>query len=429
MADRGELLVVVHRVPYPPDKGDKIRSYNQIKFLVEQGWKVHLCTLADDPSDMQHAVELLKLCASVAIEPLHPKLQKIKSLSAIFMGLPMSARYFYSKNLQQRVNDVLGNHPISAVLCYCSPMAEYLRRASVNPLPYGRNRHVSYIMDLVDVDSDKWEQYAKRHSAPMKWVYNLESRLLHRYERSITGWFDAVVLVSEAEANVFRHRVGCQHKIRAVGNGVDLAYFHPADKKTVRANSRISFCGAMNYLPNVDAVCWFAREVLPRIREKLGEVEFWIIGGAAGDEVRALGNLPGVRVTGRVDDVRPFVWDSDLAVAPIRIARGIQNKVLEAMAMGVSTLVSPQAFEGLEAETGRELTVSPAEPDEFAAVAIELLRDPQRRHDIARNARLMVEEKYSWEGRLQVLDDLLLGSFRDISEVQTAAQLRGQISV
>jgi polysaccharide biosynthesis protein PslH len=429
MTDRGELLMVVHRVPYPPDKGDKIRSFNQLKFLVERGWKVHLCTLADDPSDMQYAVELLKLCASVTIEPLHSKLQKIKSLSAIIMRLPMSARYFYSENLQQRVNDVLGNHPISAVLCFCSPMAEYLRRASVNPLPHGRSRHVSYIMDLVDVDSDKWGQYAEHHSAPMKWVYHLESQLLHRYERSVTDWFDAVVLVSEAEADVFRNRTGYRHKIHAVGNGVDLAYFHPADKKNIRTNTRISFCGAMNYLPNIDAVCWFAREVLPRIREELGEIEFWIVGGAAGNDVRALENLPGVRVTGRVDDVRPFVWDSDLSVAPIRIARGIQNKVLEAMAMGVATLVTPQAFEGLEAEAGRELIVSPAEPEEFAAVAIELLRDPQRRQDIARYARLMVEEKYSWEGRLQVLDDLLLGSFRDISEVQPAAQLRGQLYV
>jgi len=414
--------MVVHRVPYPPDKGDKIRSYNQLKFLVGQGWKVHLCTLADDPSDMQYAVELLKLCASVTIEPLHSKLQKIKSLTAIFRRLPMSARYFYSENLQQRVNDILAKHPISAVLCFCSPMAEYLRRASVNPLPHGRSRHVSYIMDLVDVDSDKWEQYAKRHSAPMKWVYRLESQLLHHYERSVTEWFDAIVLVSEAEADVFRNRTGCQQKIHAVGNGVDLAYFHPADKETIRTNIRISFCGAMNYLPNIDAVCWFAREVLPLIRQKLGEIEFWIVGGAVGDDVRSLENLPGVQVTGRVDDVRPFVWNSDLAVAPIRIARGIQNKVLEAMAMGVAALVTPQAFEGLEAEAGREIVVSPAEPEEFAAVAIELLCDHQRRQDIARNARLMVEEQYSWDGRLQVLDDLLLGSFRNISEVKAAAQ-------
>lgn len=426
MTDRGELLMVVHRVPYPPDKGDKIRSYNQLKFLVERGWRVHLCTLADDPSDMQHAVELLKLCSSVSIEPLHSKLQKIKSLSAIFMRLPMSARYFYSKSLQRQVNDILANHPITAVLCFCSPMAEYLRKATATPLPRERNRHVSYIMDLVDVDSDKWEQYAERHSAPMKWVYHLESRLLHRYERSVTDWFDAVVLVSEAEADVFRNRVSGQQNIRAVGNGVDLAYFHSADNKTIRTNRRISFCGAMNYLPNVDAVCWFAREVLPRIREKLGDVEFWIVGGAAGDDVRALENLPGVRVTGRVDDVRPFVWDSDLAVAPIRIARGIQNKVLEAMAMGVATLVTPQAFEGLEAEAGRELIVAPAEPEDFAAVAIELLSDPLRRQTIARHARQMVEEKYSWEGRLQVLDDLLLGSFKDNSGARAAARLRGQ---
>jgi len=402
--------MLVHRVPYPPDKGDKIRSFNQLKFLVEQGWRVHLCTLADDPEDFQHATELKKLCASVTIEPLNPKLQKVKSVMAPLMGRPMSARYFYNSKLQNRVNEILRERPISAVLCFCSPMAEYLRKASVNPLPRERNRQITYVMDLVDVDSDKWEQYAKRHTVPMKWVYRTEGMLLHTYERQVTEWFDAVVLVSDAEAEVFRQRVGLPHKIHGVGNGVDLDYFCPAVAKTPRQNMRISFCGAMSYMPNIEAVCWFAHEVLPRIREALDEVEFWIVGGGAGEDVCELEKLPGVRVTGRVNDVRPFVWDSDLAVAPIRIARGIQNKVLEAMALGVAALVTPQAFEGLEAEAGHDLVVVPAEPEGFAIATIALLRDPERRNEIARHARQTVEAKYSWQGRLQRLDELLLGN-------------------
>lgn len=416
MVSKGELLMIVHRVPYPPDKGDKIRSYNQLKFLVEQGWRVHLCALADDPADLQHAAELKKLCASVTLEPINPKLQKIKSLTAPLMGLPMSAHYFYNKKLQLRVNAVLREQPITAVLCFCSPMAEYLRRASVT-----RNRQISYVMDLVDVDSDKWEQYAERHSFPMKWVYRMEGKLLHTYERQVTEWFDAVILVSDAEAGVFRRRVGLPHKIHGVGNGVDLDYFTPSAEKRSSRNLRISFCGAMSYMPNIEAVCWFAHEVLPRIREALGEVEFWIVGGGAGEEVRALEKLPGVRVTGRVEDVRPFVWDSDLAVAPIRIARGIQNKVLEAMALGVAALVSPQAFEGLEAEAGRDLVVVPAEPEAFAKAAVELLRDPERRRAIAANARQTVKEKYSWEGRLQMLENLLLGNLPEELSVRSVA--------
>jgi sugar transferase (PEP-CTERM/EpsH1 system associated) len=414
MVTRGDLLMIVHRVPYPPDKGDKIRSFNELKFLVDQGWRIHLCALVDDPADFQHAAELKKLCASVTLEPISPKLQKIKSVTAPLMGLPMSARYFYNKKLQQRVNAVLSEQPITALLCFCSPMAEYLRRASVT-----RSRQISYVMDLVDVDSDKWEQYAERHSVPMKWVYRMEGKLLHTYERQVTEWFDAVILVSDAEADVFRRRVGLPHKIHGVGNGVDLNYFTPSAEKKSNRNLRISFCGAMSYMPNIEAVTWFAHEVLPRIREALGEVEFWIVGGGAGEEVRALEKLPGVRVTGRVDDVRPFVWDSDLAVAPIRIARGIQNKVLEAMALGVAALVTPQAFEGLEAEAGRDLVVVPAESEAFAKAAIELLRDPERRQSIAGSARKMVEEKYSWEGRLQVLETLLLRDFPEAPLTRT----------
>jgi sugar transferase (PEP-CTERM/EpsH1 system associated) len=416
----GELLMLVHRVPFPPDKGDKIRSYNQLKYLVDQGWRVHLCTLADDPADLQYVEELKKMCVSVVIEPLNSRVQKLKSVSAPLMGLPMSSRYFYNEKLQERVNAVLSQQPISAVFCFCSPMAEYLRRASVDPLLRKQSRPITYVMDLVDVDSDKWEQYANRYPAPMKWIYSLEGRLLKRYERQVTEWFDAVILVSEEEANVCRQRTGCEHKIHAVGNGVDLSYFYPNTEDKPPRNVRISFCGAMGYLPNVDAVCWFAREVLPRIRMALGDVEFWIVGGGGGDDVQKLKKLPGVRVTGRVDDVRPFVWDSDLSVAPIRIARGIQNKVLEAMAMGVAALVTPQAFEGLEAEAGRDIVVAPAEPEAFATEAIELLRNPERRQAITQSARRIVVAEYSWEGRLRVLDDLLRGNYSGEVSLQAA---------
>jgi len=410
---RGDLLMIVHRIPFPPDKGDKIRSFNQLKYLSGRGWRVHLCTLADDPDDMRHVEELKKYCASVSVEPLNPKLQKIKSLSAPLRGLPMSAAYFYNERLQRRVDEVLQSCPVSAVFCFCSPMAEYLRRSSLQPLARGKERRVRYVMDLVDVDSDKWRQYAQRAAVPMKWVYGMEGRLLRRYEREIAGQFDATLLVSVAEAEIFRQRAGGGDSIHAVSNGVDLDFFHAAPGGEGMPGARISFCGAMGYRPNIDAVCWFAREVLPRVREALGEVEFWIVGGGAGEEVLALGNLPGVKVTGRVADVRPFVWDSQLAVAPIRIARGIQNKVLEAMALGVAALVTPLAYEGLEAQAGRDLAVAEAEPEAFAAAAVELLRDPEKRRAVALSARRAVTERYSWEGRLRMLEDLLAD---DVSE-------------
>lgn len=405
-AAKGEILMIVHRIPYPPDKGDKIRSFNQLKFLAERGWQVHLCTLADDPDDMKHVGALLQYCASVQVEPLSPGIQKLRSLVAPLSGRPMSACYFYNARLQQKVDELLLTRPVKAVFCFCSPMAEYLLRSRQRPLIDPKTREVSLVMDMVDIDSDKWDQYARRSTGPMKWLYLLEGRLLRRYERQVADFFDATLLVSGAEAESFRQRAqGCRG-IVAVSNGVDHQYFHAAFRES-DGRKRISFCGAMGYLPNVDAVRWFALEVLPRIREALGEVEFWIVGGGAGEEVWSLEKLPGVHVTGRVEDVRPYVWDSDLSVAPIRIARGIQNKVLEAMSMGIPALVTPQAFEGLEAVAGVEVGVSVADPDTFAAAAVELLSDPEKGRAMARRARQTVLDRYSWTGRLQMLDRIL----------------------
>ena len=408
MAVRGDLLMIVHRVPYPPDKGDKIRSFNQLKFLAGQGWRIHLCALADDPADLKHAGELGKFCASVAIERINPKCNKLISALAPLHGFPMSSRYFYNSKLQSRINDILSRHPVSAVFCFCAPMAEYLRKSPHNPLMREKDIRITCVMDLVDVDSDKWEQYARHHHAPLKWAYQIEGQLLHRYEQRILQSFDAVALVSEAEAEVFRKRTGFYNKIYAVGNGVDLDYFHPVSVKTSADCYAITFCGAMNYLPNVDAVCWFANEVLPHIRKVIENVEFWIVGGGATHDVKALEKYPWVKVTGRVPDVRPYVWKSHLSVTPVRIARGIQNKVLEAMAMAVPTLVTPQAFEGLEVEAGKDVFVAPAEAEVFAAKALEALGDPELRQTVAFNARRMMEEKYSWNSRLLLLDNLLL---------------------
>ena len=413
MAVRGDLLMIAHRAPYPPDKGDKIRSFNQLKFLADQGWRIHLCALADDPADLEHVGELGKFCASVAIERINPKRNKLVSVLAPLHGFPMSARYFYNTKLQNRINEILSCHSISAVFCFCAPMAEYLRKSPYNPLMREKNIRTTCVMDLVDVDSDKWEQYARHHQPPLKWAYQIEGRLLHKYEQRILQSFDAVTLVSDAETEVFRKRTGFHNKIYAVGNGVDLDYFRPSSEETASDRYVITFCGAMNYLPNVDAVCWFAHEVLHRIRKVFDNVEFWIVGGGATREVKALEKSPWVKVTGRVPDVRPYVWKSHLSITPVRIARGIQNKVLEAMAMGVPALITPQAFEGLEVEAGKDVFVAPAEPEAFAAKALELLADPTLRQTAALNARRMMEEKYSWNARLQMLDALLSREFSE----------------
>jgi sugar transferase (PEP-CTERM/EpsH1 system associated) len=401
---RGDLLMLVHRIPYPPNKGDKIRSYNLLRYLASKGWRIHLCALADKAADLVHQKALQAYCASVRIEPLNPRLQKAKSLAAVLQGRPLSAGYYYRKSLQRVVDEILNTQDVKAVFCYCSPMAEYLFRSDVDV--FGSLPRPRLIMDLVDIDSDKWRQYARRTRSPMKWVYFLESRLLKTYEEQVVRRFDSTVLVSEMEAAMLRQRTGHPEKIFGVSNGVDLDYFSRTTVPPAASDRRMVFCGAMDYLPNIDAVCWFAREVLPLVRGLAGEVEFDIVGAEPAEEVRALAGLPGVRVTGRVEDVRPYVREAALSVAPIRIARGLQNKVLEAMAMGKPVLCTPEAFEGINAVPDRDILIASAEPKAFAEAAAALLEDANRRKEIGESARRVVEEGYCWESCLAGLDHL-----------------------
>ncbi len=447
--DRSEILFLAHRIPYPPNKGEKIRAFHEIRHLAEAGWRVHLCTLADDPADIEHRLALKRWCASVYVESVSRALQKARSLAGPVRGLPLSVPYFYRPGLQRRVDQVLERYAVRAVLCFSGPMAEYVFRSESRRLSErlaapnarrlkgrqagrgARNQSPSdepwfprLVMDLVDVDSDKWRQYSHQTRWPMSWVYRLESALLSRYERRVAERFDATVLVSEAEAETFRSSTGLGGKIHAVGNGVDLDYFHPQGPGEARGTlppsrraaqppgdqapaARLVFCGAMDYLPNVDAVVWFAREVLPLVRRDLPDTVFTIVGSNPAPEVAALARLPGVTVTGRVPDVRPHVRGASLSVAPIRIARGVQNKVLEAMAMGKPVVVTPRALEGIEAAPGRDIVVAPAEPRAFAGAVTDLLLDPARAAELAKRARAAVEKAYRWQTRLKKLEDLL----------------------
>jgi sugar transferase (PEP-CTERM/EpsH1 system associated) len=286
-------------------------------------------------------------------------------------------------------------------------MAEYVFRSRA--LNLNEKSRPKLIMDLVDVDSDKWQQYAKKSRGLIKYVYLLESQLLNVYEKKVVESFDSTILVSNAEAEMLKSRTGVFERVFGVANGVDLAYFSPSDNFKGRANrlsKKLVFCGAMDYFPNVDAVTWFVNEVLPILRKLVGEVEFIIVGGKPTESVKALEKVSGVTVTGRVEDVRPFVWDADLSIAPIRVARGIQNKVLEAMALGTPVLATPEAFEGIDADPMLDLRIATAVPKLFAESAAELLEDSTSLNAIRNNARKTVEDKYHWNKRLELLNEL-----------------------
>ncbi|MBI2381940.1 MAG: TIGR03087 family PEP-CTERM/XrtA system glycosyltransferase [Gammaproteobacteria bacterium] len=391
-----KLLFLAHRIPYPPNKGDKIRSYHLLKHLAARH-RVYLGSFVDDEHDWQYRGEVEKLCAQVFLRPLNPRLAKLKSALGLLTGEALSLPYYRDAALRHWVAETLKREGMDRIVVYCSSMAQYVD----GPAFAGCKR----VLDLVDVDSDKWRQYAEKQSGPMAWVYGRESRALLKYERGIAARFDASLFVSAAEAALFRELAPeVDGKVSHYDNGVDTAYFDPAlsfDNPYGPGGPVLVFTGAMDYWANVEAVSWFAENVFPRIRAARPDARFYIVGSKPTEAVRALGQQPGITVTGRVEDVRPYVRHAALAIAPLRIARGIQNKVLEALAMARTVLCTPAAAEGLQAESWLADCVH---EDAEALAAAALARLDGRDNPAGRD---YVLRHYSWDSHLARVDHLL----------------------
>jgi len=390
-----DLLLLVHRIPYPPNKGDKIRSWHLLKHLARR-YRVHLATFVDDSDDWQHVPTVQAVCASSHFAALNPRAARVRSLGALLGNRSLSLDYYRDAGLRQWVDATMREKNIRRIVVFSSPMAQYAE-------PYAQARR---IVDFCDVDSDKWAQYAAKKAWPASMLYRYEADRLLRYERHIAATTDASLLVSAPEADLFR-RLAPESSARIgwFSNGVDTSYFAPAAHANPYAPDEraLVFCGAMDYWPNVDAVQWFAKEVLPA----LSGVSFYIVGARPAPEVLALAGLPGVHVTGTVPDVRPYVQHAALSVAPLRIARGIQNKVLEAMAMAKTVVVTPQALEGIDAHPGRELLLAADAPQTIAAITTALSGSAASLVAIGNAARARVEASYSWDARLAPLDTLI----------------------
>ena len=395
-----DLLLLIHRIPYPPNKGDKIRSYHLLKHLARD-YRVHLATFVDDADDWQHVPTVEALCASSHFASLHPVRARVRSLGALVKNRSLSLDYYQDAGMARWVDQTVAAHKIERVMVFSSPMAQYADKLA------GARR----VIDFCDVDSDKWRQYADKKSPPMSWLYRHEARQLLRYERQVASEYDASLFVSAPEADLFRTLA--PESIARIGhfsNGVDTEYFSPehAFASPYAAGERaLVFTGAMDYWPNVDAVQWFCDEVFPALRAQDPALSFYIVGSRPNAQVQALGSLPGVTVTGTVPDVRPFIRYACVAVAPLRIARGIQNKVLEAMAMATPTVVSPQALEGIDALAGSELAVADGAPAWIETVGALLARQDQLNTIMGRAARARVEHHYSWPSNLACIEERL----------------------
>jgi sugar transferase (PEP-CTERM/EpsH1 system associated) len=390
---RPSVLYLTHRVPYPPDKGDRIRNYHLLRYLAARA-DVHLACLADEPASEEVVAELRRLCARVAVVPLSRWKRRARMAAALFGGATVSEGAFASPELRSVLHHWGSSLHFDVALASSSSLAPYLQEPALGGVPA--------VVDLVDVDSQKWLDYAAAGHGPLAWLHRLEGRRLRALESSISTWARAVTLVSEPEVELFRSYC-TTGRVRAVVNGVDLDYFRPMDQRTQPA---CVFVGALDYTPNVDAASWFCTEIWPRVRRRVPRAEFWLVGRQPTPAVRRLAQLPGVQLVGPVPDVRPYLARAAVAVVPLRLARGVQNKVLEALAMAKAVIASPRALAALRVQPGAHLLAA-SSPAEWEEAVLSLLADEDKCQELGAAGRAYVEKHHHWDHCLAPFADLL----------------------
>lgn len=393
-----KLLFLVHRLPYPPNKGDKIASFNLLRFLARR-YEVFVGTFIDDPEDRQHLDKVREYCSDLCAPELNPALARVSSLRGLLTGEALSLPYLRSGVLDSWTARVLREQQPERIVIFSGPMAQYV----TGRVPAG----CITLFDMVDVDSEKWRSYAERKPWPMSWLYRREADKLLAFERRMAREFDTTVFVSREEAELFRglapeSAAKTTYRIQGVDSDFfdphgDFANPYPADARA------LVFTGAMDYWPNVDAVTWFADHAFARIQAEIPNALLCIVGMRPAPEVSRLAERPGIMVTGSVPDVRPYLAHAYAAVLPLRIARGIQNKALEAMAMQLPVIATPGAMTGIQPFPGFEPTISEY-PDSLAEAAINLLGQARRADTAARDCVL---QRYNWDANLQRIERLL----------------------
>ena len=392
---RSKLLYLVHRMPYPPDKGDRIRNFQILRWLAERA-SVHLLCLADETIDDASVRILETLADRVGVVRLPARWRWARAAWSVGRGRTATEGAFDSAPFRELLRRWTSETRYDVVLASASSMVPYFRIKELSNVPK--------VVDFVDVDSQKWLDYAQTVRGPRAWLYRTEGHRLQRLERDATTRVRAALLVSEAETNLFRLTCDAPN-VYTISNGVDLQYFRPNEQAVDNGRTCV-FVGALDYRPNVDGACWFCRNVWPEIYRARAGARLLLVGRRPVPEVRRLAAVPGVELVGQVPDVRPYLERATMVVVPLRLARGIQNKVLEAMAMGKAAVGSPQSLAGLPAR-GTVPVLSAATPSQWVELVIRLMDDPALRRRLGCDGRRYVEEAHCWDRSLEPLGPIL----------------------
>jgi sugar transferase (PEP-CTERM/EpsH1 system associated) len=395
MTSKEPLLFLCHRIPFPPNKGDKIRSFNMLKALSET-FDVYLACFVDDPYDWQYADKLDKFCKQKLLIKQDKTIAKIKGLQAFITGQAISLPYYSNRQMARWIDNALAIHEIKNIFIYSSSMAQYVEGEAYSA--YHR------VIDFVDVDSDKWQQYAMGKKGLSRWVYLREWRKLQVFENKVAAQFDHSLFVSPQEAELFKQQIPAKvaAKVSGMLNGVDSVFFDPqnSDIQALDEAVDVVFTGAMDYWANVDAVIWFCENVWPLIKVSYPNATFFVVGGNPSPQVKALDGQLGIKVCGRVVDVRPYIRKAKVVVAPLQIARGLQNKVLEAMSMAKPVVATSMAIEGIEARNDEIRICDNAQA--FTQHVIDYLNQST----CAETSRMWILDNLQWRSSLSRLPNL-----------------------
>jgi sugar transferase (PEP-CTERM/EpsH1 system associated) len=387
------ILYITQRVPYPPNRGDKIASYNAIRYLSRRH-SVYVAALAESDEELRNAQELRSLGLEVEVALHTPNWAKLGGLRALATGIPLSLGYYSSRELRRKVSSLARRVPFDVVIAFSSSMGQYAECIPGVPL----------VADFVDLDSRKWALYSTFTRWPRSAIYSLEERRLLEYETFLARRSACTIVRTEAErADCVRLIPGARFEV--VSNGVDLEHFSPSPGGAYVPS--VVFTGIMDYFPNVQGAHYFCEKVFPLVRRAVPAATFNIVGSRPHPSIRRLRRVEGVAVTGKVPDTRPYLSNAAVAVAPLLVARGIQNKILEAMAMGKPVVATRAACRGVDAVEGEGILAADG-PEEFAHQIVRILKDPALGAEIGSCGRRFVERRYVWDEQLAQFEALLL---------------------
>tara|TARA_R110000868_G_scaffold40342_26_gene139300 strand:+ start:674 stop:1888 length:1215 start_codon:yes stop_codon:yes gene_type:complete len=396
------ILIISQRVPYPPNKGEKIRTFHQLRFLVERGHQIILASPYEDESEQEYFDELANLYCSKVINS-NLKSKPIRMLSSILKNEALSVSNFYTPKLQAKIDHELSTQNIDVIFCCASSVAEYVFQSKV----FANLPHTpKLIMDFMDVDSDKWAQYEKSHSWPMSWVYARESNLITKFEARIVKKFDHCLLITQTEVDLFERIHGSAPNLMAIENGLDTQAFYPPAKPRITDTPHFLFTGVMDYAPNIDAVMWFMDHVWHDIKKQWPQAKFCIAGMDPSDKIKKLAEQDGIEITGFVEDIKPYFDKANIFVAPFRIARGVQNKILQAFACGLPVIATSMGAEGIRCQAKQDILLADT-PDQYIDKIRLLITDEQKYHSLSENALATITQNYSWESILAPMATML----------------------